>query len=88
MENIINPLYQVGQFRGLSGSPSSQSTSNEGSRVIVLSLVLKVEICGRDVRDICAVIAWDKALSFLSAPSVYSEMEWDREELDEGDSGC
>ena len=50
-------LYHNGQFRGFSGSSSSQSTSNAGSDVHVLAFVATLVASGRDVLDTCGVKA-------------------------------
>jgi hypothetical protein len=53
IEKMMKPLYHVGQLRGFSGSASSQSTSNDGSRVMMLSsVVILVAVGGRDMREI------------------------------------
>jgi hypothetical protein len=48
-------LYHNGQFRGLSGSPSSQSTSKAGSVVHALAFVAILVAGGRDTLETCGV---------------------------------
>lgn len=78
MAKMTMPLYHVGQLRGLFGSSSSQSTSNEGSRVIALSMgVTLVDRGGRDIREIWGVTVCDRALGTPYCASAFSEMEGD-----------
>lgn len=80
MAKMIMPLYHVGQLRGLFGSSSSQSTSNEGSRVIALSTVLTLaDMGGRDIREIWGVTVCDRVLGTPYCASAFSEIEEDGE---------
>jgi hypothetical protein len=55
MANRTVDLYHNGQFRGLSGSPSSQSTSKAGSVVHVLAFVAILSARARDTLETCGV---------------------------------
>ena len=89
IEKMIKPLYHVGQLRGLFGSPSSQSTSNKGSRVIVLSTVIGIlDMGGRDVRVLCGVTTCKNRLLSPFCWVVCSRIESEGEVPGNGPGGC